>query len=323
MTIYRLYGIQLATDLPLASYLPHGEGPADLQVRRVERAPVALDWGALPPRYRSPYQNAEGESTMQAYQAEGWELLRFTDVADFFLRGDAIACLVAAGAEAAEVEIALLGVVLACWLGAKGLPSLHASAACVGGGAAVFLATNRGGKTSLAAALSQAGHALLTDDLLPLEAREGRWWGRPGYPQMRMWPDAAAHFAGAARAETLPTVHPRVDKRRVPVGPDGVGRFAEASCPLRVLYLPERRAEGDADPSIRVEPLPPRDAVIELLRHSFAVRLVSALHSPQERLDTLASLAEQVPLRRLRYPHGYEHLPRVRDAILADLERGA
>ena len=31
-------------------------------------------------------------------------------------------------------------------------------------------------------------------------------------------------------------------------------------------------------------------------------------------------MARQVPMRRLVYPAGYEHLPRVREAVLADVE---
>jgi len=31
-------------------------------------------------------------------------------------------------------------------------------------------------------------------------------------------------------------------------------------------------------------------------------------------------MVQQAPMRRLIYPAGYEHLPRVRDAVLADVE---
>ena len=39
-----------------------------------------------------------------------------------------------------------------------------------------------------------------------------------------------------------------------------------------------------------------------------------------QRLDFFAQMVQQVPMRRLAYPSGFEHLPRVRDAILQDLE---
>jgi hypothetical protein len=57
---------------------------------------------------------------------------------------------------------------------------------------------------------------------------------------------------------------------------------------------------------------------MELLRHSFMMRAVQALGWQPQRLALFAQLIGQVPLRRLRYPSGFEHLPRVRDAVLED-----
>jgi len=39
-----------------------------------------------------------------------------------------------------------------------------------------------------------------------------------------------------------------------------------------------------------------------------------------QRLDFFARMVQQVPMRRLIYPAGYEHLPRVREAVPADVE---
>ena len=62
-----------------------------------------------------------------------------------------------------------------------------------------------------------------------------------------------------------------------------------------------------------------REAVIALVRHSFAARAVQALGWQPRRLRFFADLAQQVPLRRLSYPSGFQHLPRVGQAILRDL----
>ena len=65
--------------------------------------------------------------------------------------------------------------------------------------------------------------------------------------------------------------------------------------------------------------MPPAEALIELIRNSFAARIVEAMGWQRERLGKLAQLVRETPIRRLRYPSGFEHLPRVRQAILDDL----
>jgi hypothetical protein len=57
---------------------------------------------------------------------------------------------------------------------------------------------------------------------------------------------------------------------------------------------------------------------MELLHHSFIPHAVQALGWQRHRLPSFAQLLQTVPLRRLRYPSGFEHLPRVREAVLAD-----
>ena len=60
------------------------------------------------------------------------------------------------------------------------------------------MAGNQSGKSGLAAALMAAGHPMLSDDVLPIQDVDGELRARSGYPQMRMWPDEAAHFGALA-----------------------------------------------------------------------------------------------------------------------------
>ncbi|HEX2645357.1 MAG TPA: hypothetical protein VHU81_20330, partial [Thermoanaerobaculia bacterium] len=234
-----------------------------------------------------------------------------------YLRPGRIDCHLLAPRYSSLVEIRLLGPVLAYWLESRGIPALHASAVTIGKQAVAFLSTHGAGKTGLAAAFMRAGGELLTDDLLPVEEQDGAFLGRPGYPQMRMWPDEAAHFLEAF--EHLPLVLPELAKRRVPVGPDGFGVFCTDSRPLTCLYLPERLANRDAPVELRE--VSPRDAVIELIRHSFSPHLVEAVGLQPARLDLFARLVRQVPVRRLLYPSGFERLPEVVEAVRRDLPK--
>jgi len=245
-------------------------------------------------------------------------VLRFTEAADLYIWPQEIVCHLLDPAYDHMVEIYLLGLALSLWLELQGIPALHASAVVVEDRAVGFLATNSGGKSSLAAALMQAGYPLLTDDILPIERRQDTFWGRPGYPQMRMWPDQAQHFLGYY--EDLDIVHPAYTKRRVPVGDDGLGVFCHVPQPLACLYIPERRdPDARETQEVEIKPILGAEALTALLGQSFALHIVEALGLQASRFRFFASLASQVPMRRLAYPEGSDQLPRVRRAILDDL----
>lgn len=327
---YRVYGLTLETDLPLPSLQPEEDGAAgltspgtgaDLRLVLTTAPPVA---GEPPPALftspaPSPFDPALPALTF--HRRPGWDLLRFPGAADFHLGPDNLIHVDLQAPETLEAaETWFLGIVLAFWLERAGRPCLHAAAVAADGEAVALLAFSGSGKSTLAAGLLQAGHGLLTDDVLPLAATPDGFRAQPSYPQMRLWPASAGRFVESA--EDLPQVHPQIDKRRLP--PEvlqGAGyAFHSEPCPLTRLYLPDRRPPQDLDSHrIRIEPVRPRDAVIELVRHSFLPRLCEAAGWQERRLDFFARLAREIPVKRLSYPEGYEHLPRVREALLADM----
>lgn len=307
LRFHRLFGLTLGSDVPFSNRFGEGGGPpADLVFRH---GPPGTD---LPDEAQALYRGIN----LHLFRAPDREVIRLTDVADFHLWPDRIIAHPAAAEPSPLIEIHLLGTVLSYWLERRGLVTLHASAVAMEGRAAVFASTHGGGKTGLAAALLQAGHSLLSDDLLPVEEREGAFLGRSGYPQMRMWPDEAAWFLGSH--EHLPAVHPELSKRRVPVGPGGLGTFHGSPLPLACIYLLERKTEGEA---LDIRKISPRDALIELLRQSFSPRLVEAAGLQPARFHQLSNLVLQVPVKRLRYPSGFGRLPEVAEAVRRDLER--
>lgn len=315
---YRLYGLLLATDFPFASRLPPGARRPDVIFTCVSTSPVAGRAPLPAPVYASRFRTAQGENNCSFYRLGACDLLRFPSVGDFYLEAERIVCHAADPADLGAIEIHLLGTVLSCWLERAGVPSLHASAVVAEGRTVGFLSHNGGGKSSLAAAMMQGGCPLLTDDVLAVEPSAEGFCGRHGYPQMRLWPAEADHFYGPAAS--LPRVHPDASKVRVPVGGGAFGAFEDAERPLTSFYLPIRRPPGDGDTAVKVEALSPRDAVIEFVRHSFVGSLVEAAGWQPRRLDLFTRLATAVPVKRLVYSSGLDHLPRVRDAILNDLE---
>jgi hypothetical protein len=332
----RLYGLTLEIDFPFAASLPPAPegaagGPPDVRLTREDELPA----GDLPPAlFASALGSAAvpGEPALTVYRLAAGDLLHFPGVADFILDPAAgrIACRLASPTALPAAEAWFLGTVLAWWLERTGIPAFHASAVALAGRAVGFLAFSRTGKSTLAASLLDPAAvptaALLTDDVLAVEdLGDGSFAARPSYPQMRLWPAAAERFV--AEVEELPRVHPEIDKRRLiagVAGATGVEGFAfqAEACPLVRIYLPERRQERPEDKAVRLETVRPRDAVIELVRHSFLPRLTAVAGLQEHRLGLFTRLAGQVPVRRLSYPSGFEHLPAVRAALLADLESG-
>lgn len=308
---YNLYGLVLSSDFPFTSPLSPGAGRPDLTFTCASGPPVEGD--LPPPVYVSRLRNARGESNCLFYRLDGLDLLRFPEVGDFYLYTDRIVCH---PADLGAVEIHLLGTVLSCWLERAGVPCLHASAVVAGGAAVGFLSFNGGGKSSLATAMMQGGCPLLTDDVLAVDSDPEGFSGRFGYPQMRLWPPEAEHFWGSAAS--FQRVHQDFSKVRVPIDSEA---FDATGRSLACFYLPVRRPLVDGDGAVRFETLSRRDAVIEFVRHSFVAPLVQAAGWQARRLDFFAHLAAEVPVRRLIYPSGLEHLPRVVDEILEDLDQ--
>jgi len=317
MRTHRVFGTLLASDFPFKVHLAAGVGRPDLTFTASPARPLSDPWESRPSIYTSPFRRPDGSSLCHLHRSAGCEILSFPQVSDFYLWPERIVCQLHAPELRYVVELHLLGPVFAYWLERRARLVLHASAVALDHRAGAFAARQGEGKSGLAAALLQSGGALLSDDVVPLERRGSEVIAHPGFPQMRMWPDEAACFV--ERFEHLPRVHPDLEKRWIPVGRDGLGVFHDDDAPLSCVYLLDRRKEGDA--SIEIREISPRDAVIELLRHSFTPLMVEAAGLQPARLDLLSHLVLQVPVKRLRYASGFDRLPQVADAVRRDLER--
>ncbi len=186
----------------------------------------------------------------------------------------------------------------------RGYLVLHASAVVCAGGAAAFLGASGWGKSTLAALLHARGHALVTDDVAAIDmAGEPRVL--PGTPQLKLWPDVLASLG--EDAEVLPRVHPQLDKRARAIEH---GHHSEP-VPLRRLYV-----LTDA-PSRQIQPLSPRQALLELLRHSYGARTLQAVRRV-EHFRQCARLASEVPVRRLAAPRNLDALPALAGLIEED-----
>ena len=313
--VYAIYGTALASRHPFTFNLLLCDAAPEVWFEVVEQAPLPTAWDAAPPRFDGRHRGVGSDIVGAVFEVDDCLVARFTGRADFFVWPDRIACHLHDERYWFAIEIWLFGTVLALWLERRGLLTLHAAAAVIGNSGAAFLSTNKGGKSTLAAGLVQRGARLLTDDILALESGTDRVLGRPGYPQMRFWPEQARAVLGSA--DGLDRVQPGSSKLRVPIGPAGFGAFQPRAVPMVALYLPERGASQ----AVEIEPLPLADSLTCLVRHSFLVGVMEALGMAPARFRTFAALVQQVPLRRLRYPTGMPYLVETCVAVERDIAR--
>ena len=92
--------------------------------------------------------------------------------------------------------------------------------------------------------------------------------------------------------------------------------FADGELPLRKLYL-----LADAEESVGIAPMNPREAYLEILKHVYRLGF-SDWQRFKEECDFVANLVETVTPCRLSFPRAYEFLPEVRRVLLADLNSG-
>jgi hypothetical protein len=320
---YRILGMNLESDFDFETPLLPSDQTPDLHFRLLEPGTEPPGWTTPDSTvFESPLRIDGGLPLFTVHETAGGQLFRFSEVVDFLLTDQGIEARLLDPEYAYQVEPRLLGIVLSYWLERRGIPMLHAAAVAVSGRAVGFIGTNRGGKSSLAVSLMQRGFPLLADDLVGLERSEVGARARPGFPSMRMWPDLAKEVLGDAW-EALPVAHPRYDKRRVAVGPPGFGRFLDRVCPLRRLYLPERRDPNQHGLEVEFDSVHPSEAIFQLLRGSFLPRLTQASGLAPGRMQIFGDLTRTVEVRRLIYPTGFEHLPRVAERIVEDLEEDA
>jgi hypothetical protein len=316
MKVYHLFGLTLASDFPFKNKIPAGSGVPEVRFKRVRKPPVPDHWLTKEPVFATRSMTHNGEPHLSIYRMKGYDVIHFASLGDFYLFPGHIIARVLDQAYDNLVEIRFLGEIISLWLELHGLPAIHASAVVMNGGAVGFVAAHKGGKSALAATMMLHGCPLLTDDILPLEICDGIVTGRPGYPQMRMWPDEADFFLGGH--ENLATVHPWYTKRCVPVGDGGFGSFCSKKQPLKALYIPERQETHN---TITIKPVLSSNALIELVCTSFSAQIVEALGLSVPRMKFFASVVTRIPIRRVTYPSGFRNLSLVRDALLEDLEK--
>jgi hypothetical protein len=291
MFSYLAYGLGIRAAMRLPELVVgEAEGKVSIRFGRVDAPPSEIlekGWGRFSP-------------------APEEDLLFWQGVGSFLIRGGRDVIIdPSSGLDERMLSLFVLGPVLAVLLHQRGHLLLHASAVAVAEEAVLFLGSGGWGKSSMAAALHARGHGLLTDDVAVFGAEEGWPTLFPGFPQLKLWPDALVSLGDDP--EKLPRCNPRLEKRARPV----THKFSSTPLPIKRIYVLDK---GSA-PEILA--LRPQEALGELIRHTYGdIGLGSTSHFLE-----CASVVNKVTVCRLRRQRSLPQLPDLARLVEADVTR--
>jgi hypothetical protein len=305
---YSVYGVAITSDWPLA-FPPRLDGPASLA--EVDFVEGTDDDFAGVDAFRDPAEPWFSSHVLPDRST----YIRWSGLYEFRIPADGsrVACRSLNGDDPLVLQNFLFGQALSFALVHQGLEPLHAAALRVDDLAIALLGDCTFGKSTMLASFLQAGHRVLTDDLLMVMIDEGRPMACPGSGRIKLHPDSARAFMDDVdRGERLNAL---TLKRSFPV--DDVQRTGLPLKHVFVLPTPEERTRTT---SISIGPLSRASLFHELLKNSFNVDILT-----RQRLERqfvyAARLAGDVAGFRLQYPDGLHHLPLVRQHIVDHVRR--
>jgi hypothetical protein len=184
---------------------------------------------------------------------------------------------------------------------------LHGSAVELGGRAVAFVGASGRGKTTVAALCCVAGARLVSDDVLRVEAKDGRGWCFSGSPELRLRPAAT----GLSKSLNGAGVRSTIDGRLAVTPPT----VSEARLPLCAIVAPICDREAS---SPQIDRLRGADAVRVLVSSPRTVGWIDG-KAAQRDFSVLMRLARSVPVFGARLPWGPESQPRLAQTLLSRL----
>jgi hypothetical protein len=237
-------------------------------------------------------------------------LIQFPDLAEFEIDRSSleVTSTPQEGVSEGTVEHLYLNQIHPLLMSLKGDLVFHAGAVEVPGGAVAFLGESGRGKSTLTASFASHGCRFMTDDCLLLEHTGPGYVIKPSHASIRLWGDSLE--AVVRHDATLAPVVQYTPKSRVLS--DGELPYCEEPRALLGMYFLGDKTGVD---EVRIEPISPQDALIELARNSFLLDIqmqdVIGRH-----FDELARMVSLPIFFRLDYPRDYAVLARVRQAVL-------
>ncbi len=277
---------------------------------------------AQEPLTQAPYfkwPSPDGSAWANFYRFESGYLLRFDDIADFYLpkceiRVDCYPSLEAtdeASRRLCRNQVDLLA------RSRQDQLVFHASAVELGQFAVGFVGESGSGKSTLAANFAIHGQRFLSEDGLILESNLSAtaYEVLPHDPAIRLWHDSWTALTGhenGHRPASLATHDALYFSAGVDMtGTASVIAFADQPRPLKCLYL----LGVSESTSVSIRPVAKTEAVFELLKSSFLLD-IDEPQATVAHFKRISMLVGQIPVYRLDYARRFELLDEVHERVL-------
>lgn len=323
MVHYRIYGLEVASDVPLSGVTPSPSRHEPDVVCHLRALPAEVDLIGLQreqPMFVSRLRDSQGLPILRVWRASpgGHYCLRYADGLTFVVDGDGHRVWAQwDGSVTAELASAfLLGQILGFLLHLRGYVCMHASAVAIDDRAVLFAGIQGRGKSSTAAALAKRGYPVLSDDVAPIGMdADGQLRVTPGLPRVCLWPDSAEFLYGPEVSRNLPRVQAQENKRMV--GFDSrPEKFPEGPLPLGAVYLLAPRSDGATAP--RIEPVGTAERLVQLLPNALVSGALDSRLRARE-FEIQGAISRSVPVQRLVPSSDPEKLAELCDLVLNDV----
>jgi hypothetical protein len=290
---YQAFGLNISSEVELPNLLPGSNAPADLRI----------EYGAI------DISGLDGAEPIGRYAqcAENRYWFRAPDIARFIVSdGDHILVEPEQGADPQSVRLYLLGSAIGAIMHQREQLVLHGNAIRFGDQCVVFAGNSGNGKSTLAAALYQEGHEVLSDDLAVID-REFRV--QPSYPQLKLWQDTARKLE--LDTTQLKRIRLQVEKYAYPL----TTGFCTTPLPIAALYILHTHNDND----FKVERIKGMEKFTPLKNHTYRSRVLDGLGLEAAHLRACGELVKRIQLTHLTRPnHGFD-LDTLITTIKADL----
>jgi len=302
---YTAFGLSLRSSQTIPGLTPsdHRSSSPDIDIHLASQ-PVVLE-PTTESRdelyYISPETDERGEPAFRIWRTADKALLRmdYFDGVRFWLRrdGTAVWCTWPADFTVRDAAVYLLGPILGVLLRLRGVTCLHASAVVLGDQVVAFAGPPGAGKSTTATALGCRGHAIISDDIVAIEERDGEFFVFPAHPYVCLWPESVEMLYG--KQKSIPGFAATWDKGRMSLAEHDL-RFQEQPVRLGAVCLLGERASAGASVA---EPRSPRESFVGLIADSYGTNLLEQEMRVKE-FELLSRLVRRVPIWALHAGDG-------------------
>ncbi len=295
---YFCYGLTIESELTI----PELQGFRS-DTRNCKQADVSIRIGRLD---TSEFEQGQWHNP-NLWSGNSKLLIKIPKIADYLIcEGKEIIISPHSNADEDNIRLFLLGSAFGALLVQRGFLVLHGNAIQVNNACMVCLGESGAGKSTLAAAFMQRGYSVLSDDVVPVNAKK---CAVPGFARIKIWQDTA----DSLRIDTqkLKRIAPELEKFNYPVP----NQFVSTPLPIKWIYILDKHEDSE----FVIETVSGMDRFEYLNNNTYRRHYLNGVNLNMSHLEQCGDLASSVHLAKIRRPNSGFFVDQLMDEILDDI----